>query len=133
MTTSFVGSRKRRHDFVIRRRCLAAVCHRLRGSGEAELADSVASAADTWFGVATPVSLQRPDTERLADLLVSAGSVLVQDDDPGLGLWAQAAAAALTAMSLAEREATATVRLRVHWLRSRVVSVSLRAMPRCEP
>jgi hypothetical protein len=131
MTSPLVRSRRRRRGVVLCRGTVAALCERLRGHDEAMLAGAVASAADAWFRVVGTAGLQTAETERLADLLVSAGSVLVQDDEPALGHWAQAAAAAITALALAEQEATATVVLRVLLLRGCVVGVSLRAKLRC--
>jgi hypothetical protein len=122
------------------RATVTAVTRALRLHDEAELALQVDEAGDAWFrtlGEANvgpmPPALPPAETERLADKLIAASSVLAQDEDPSLGLWAQSAGAALHVLLLAQREDTATLVVKVRSRVGDVAGVTIHARLRRDP
>ncbi len=134
MTRPVQSRRRRRGGTNLQCDAVQAVAQALRSHHEASLATRVDEAGVVWFralGEAcsgpTPLALPPPETERLADQLIAASSVLAQDDDPSLGLWAQSAGAALHALVLAQRGDTASLVVTVQRRVGDVTGVTIHA------
>lgn len=134
MTRPVRSRRCRRGGTNLQCAAVRAVAQALRSHDEALLAVRVEEAGAAWFGTLggassgpTPPALPPPETERLADQLIAASSVLAQDDDPSLGLWTQSAGAALHALVLAQREDTATLVVTVQRRVGDVTGVTIHA------
>jgi hypothetical protein len=136
MTVSISSPRPRRSGTTVHRDTVADVGRALDAHGEPELARRLVEAADTWLnalGAAAgpgPAAVPADATSTFGDQLIAASSVLIQDDDPSLGVWALAAGAALHAILKAAREGAVRVRVAIRRRRGTPTGVTIRARPR---
>lgn len=118
------------------RRTLAAIAREVRRRGDDPLAAAIDTAVEAWLTALNrrqPASLPGDETERLADLLVTASTLLMQDEDPSLGCWAVSAGAALHAHVVAEQDGPVDVHVTARRAAGAITSVTLRAHRRGAP